>query len=139
VITLETREKLTKLIVLPFLKCSHLDAARELGHILNDKARHPITYNHYFTDNIQKIQQDRLTHYLLENTHASMVTIAQKTFTPGIGHEEKEYIDPVALKRRLQQPIQHDMNKFAAEQALDAHDAFYKVIFYLCYPPLDYC
>jgi len=42
--------------------------------------------------------------------------------------KKKEYIDPVALRRGLQQTIQHDMNKFAAEQALGANDASYKEI-----------
>jgi hypothetical protein len=42
--------------------------------------------------------------------------------------KEKEHIDPVALRRGLQQTIQNDMNKFAAEQALNANDASYKKI-----------
>jgi uncharacterized protein YhjY with autotransporter beta-barrel domain len=57
--TPKIKEKLATVTVLPFLKHTHSEAVRELGHILDDKARHPITYNHSFGDNIQKIQQER--------------------------------------------------------------------------------
>jgi hypothetical protein len=67
----------------------------------------------------------------MEKTHDSTVEVAQKTCAAGSGYEEKEYIDPVALRRGLQQTIQHDMNQFAAEQALDANDASYKEISHL--------
>lgn len=33
-------------------------AREELGHILSDEQGHPVTYNHYFTDNIQKARED---------------------------------------------------------------------------------
>lgn len=69
----------------------------------------------------------------METAEDSTVEVAQKTFQGGSGYVEKEYIDPPALKSALQRTIQHDMDKFAAEQALDAHDAFYKVTFHLCH------
>lgn len=50
-----------------------------------------------------------------------------KTFPEGKATVDKEYIDPLLLKRGIEQSIEHDMNKVAAGQALDAHDAFYKV------------
>jgi hypothetical protein len=123
----EVREKLTTSKLLPFLKHAHAAAILELEHILKDKANHPITYNHYFTDNIQKIQQDRHVRYLMDKTQQSQIQVTTKTHTAGPGYEEKIYIDPATLKQGLQRTIQHDMSKFAAEQALDAHDAFYKV------------
>jgi hypothetical protein len=45
--------------------------------------------------------------------------------------KKKEYIDSATLRRGLQKTIQHDMNKFAAEQALDSNDASYKEISHL--------
>jgi hypothetical protein len=56
--TPEIKDKLAILTVLPFLKHTHSEAVREFGHVFDDKARYPITYNHYFSDNIQKIQQE---------------------------------------------------------------------------------
>jgi hypothetical protein len=125
----EVREKLSTLTVLPFLKQTHLAAIRELERILEDKSRHPITYNHYFTDTIQKSQQERYTGHLMEKTRESRVRVTQKTFLGGSGFEEKEYIDPSALEQGFQRTIEQNMSKFAAEQALDAHEAFYKVCF----------
>ena len=122
----ETMEKLSIHTVQPFLKQAHSEAIAELERVLADKSRHPITYNHYFTDNIQKLQQERLTRCLMENAGDSMVKGSQM-LPSGAIVSEKEYIDPTALKAALQQTIQHDMDKFAAEQALDALDAFYKV------------
>lgn len=34
------------------------EAEKELGHFLEDERQQPITYNHYYTDNIQEAKQD---------------------------------------------------------------------------------
>lgn len=126
--TPDTKEKLSTLTVLPFMKNAHSGAVAELERVLIDKSRHPITYNHYFTDSIQKLQQEHLTKALMDNANSSAVTVKLKTFPEGKATVDKEYIDPLLLKRGIEQSIEHDMNKVAAGQALDAHDAFYKVI-----------
>lgn len=123
--TSDVREKLTTSLILPLLKGAHADAIAELGRIMDDKSQHPITYNHYFTDTVQQIQQGRYTTLAQQST----VEVSAKTFTGGSGYENKEYIDPVTFNRGLKKTFQQDMSKFAAEQALDAHDAFYKVNF----------
>lgn len=128
--TSDTTEKLSALVVLPFLKHMHSAAVAELEHVLKDKSRHPITYNHYFTDNIQKLQQERLTKFITQIAEQSKIQAVRKTNQAGPAYVDVEYVDPVALKSKLHQNIQHDMDKFAAEQALDAHDAFYKVIYH---------
>ena len=125
--TTEVREKLTTSKILPFLKQTHQAALEELEHILKDKACHPITYNHYFTDNIQKIQQDRYINHFMSKAQQSTIHVMAKTFTAGPGFEEKKIIEPAVLESGFRQIVQHDMVKYAAEQALDAHDAFYKV------------
>lgn len=63
--TPDTKEKLSTLTVLPFMKHAHSEAVAELERVLIDKSRHPITYNHYFTDNIQKLQREHLTKSLM--------------------------------------------------------------------------
>lgn len=128
--TSDTIEKLSTLIVTPFLKHMHSAAVAELERVLADKSRHPITYNHYFTDNIQKLQQDRLFKMVADSAQQSTIQVLRKTNQPGSGYIDVDHIDPAALKSKLHQNIQHDMDKFAAEQALDAHDAFYKVIYH---------
>lgn len=47
----EIKEKVAALTILPHLKNAYMEAMAELDCILKDKARHPITYNHYFTEN----------------------------------------------------------------------------------------
>ncbi|KAF9729907.1 dynamin family protein [Paraphaeosphaeria minitans] len=120
----EIKKKIAALTILPRLKDAHMEAMADLDRILEDKARHPITYNHYFTDNIQKLQKERLTKHLVNNTQKTKVKAVQDTF----GHTtiEKDYIDPFYLKCSIGKSIEQDMSKFATEQALDAHDAFYK-------------
>jgi hypothetical protein len=41
------------------LRVNAQKAYEELDNLLQDEARHPITYNHYYTDNIQKARLDR--------------------------------------------------------------------------------
>ncbi|KAH7317218.1 dynamin family protein [Rhexocercosporidium sp. MPI-PUGE-AT-0058] len=48
-----------------FIATSKLEEARKLGHdelqkLLTDEKRQPITYNHYYTDNIQNAREDSL-------------------------------------------------------------------------------
>jgi hypothetical protein len=123
--TPEIKGKLAALTVLPSLKNAHSEALAELDRILEDKARHPITYNHYFTDNIQKSQKDRFANHIINNTPKVVLDVTRKDSPTG--SVQKKYIDPLALKSGIDKSIQPDMVKFAAEQALDAHDAFYKV------------
>lgn len=52
VAVLEIKEKVAALMILPHLRNAYMEAMAELDCILDDKARHPITYNYYFTDNI---------------------------------------------------------------------------------------
>ncbi|KAL1591965.1 hypothetical protein SLS60_011557 [Paraconiothyrium brasiliense] len=122
----EIKKKIAALTILPYLKTARMEAMAELDRILEDKARHPITYNHYFTDNIQKLQKERLTKHLVNNTQK--IKVKTVLDTSGDTIIEEDYIDPFFFKYSIGKSIEQDMSKFATEQALDAHDAFYKVI-----------
>ena len=123
----DVKARLLDLTVLPALKCAHEAALDELKGIVEDKKRHPITYNHYFTDTLQKIQRERYSRMIMELTKEATVTVSEKTFTGGPGYEPRRYIHPELLKQQLGCTINKDMDRFSAEQALDAHDAYYKV------------
>jgi hypothetical protein len=123
----EVRAKLLTLTVLPALKRAHEAAIIELKLIIEDKKRHPITYNHYFTDTLQKLQQERYSNKMMKLSEEATVSVAEKTFIGGPGYENKTYIKPELFKKGLQSIIEPDMNRFSAKQALDAHDAYYKV------------
>jgi hypothetical protein len=100
--TSDVREKLSTSLILPLLKRAHADAISELERIMDDKSHHPITYNHYFTDTVQQIQQSRYTTLAQQST----VEVSAKTFAEGPGYENKEYIDPVTFSRGLKRTIQ---------------------------------
>lgn len=47
-----------RVLLLPSVDKSLEKTHEELGNMLSDGQAHPITYNHYYTDNIQKIRED---------------------------------------------------------------------------------
>lgn len=106
-------------------------AKAELQSILNDKDRHPITYNHYYTTNIQKIRQKRQEEQLQSMVKQSMVSV--DTYVPGASGVsaklvKEKYISPVQLENAfLKQNIENDMDRFSAEEAFDSERAYYKV------------
>jgi hypothetical protein len=117
----------TKLLVLTIenaLKSAHGLATAELKRIIDDKMRHPITYNHYFTDSLQKMQR---------NKHAAWVNEAMK-----VGEEDEfsfdqsddklnRLIDRSKLQKAMDESLEQNMDRWSAEQALDAQTAYYKV------------
>ncbi|KAH7016233.1 dynamin family protein [Microdochium trichocladiopsis] len=82
---------------------------------------HPITYNHYFTQTLQKIRDDR--------SHAKVAAVIMKHFGTKslkvISHGEQDLATLVSkITLGTTEP---DMNKFAASEALDMMVAYYKV------------
>lgn len=119
----EAKERLLSLAVQPALKGACEAAFNELKRIMEDKRRHPITYNHYFTDTLQKSQQERSARSIRELAEKKTVSFAAIK-----GGVQKQYIDAESFNEGLSQAtVEKDMDKFSAEQALDAHDAYYKV------------
>jgi GTPase SAR1 family protein len=89
-------------------------ANRELENLLEDRRRHAITYNHYYTDNVQKIRHDRFierTARLLENISDSSPVQMTKQ----------------AILNALAAPVEADMDDYACQEALDSMLAYYKV------------
>jgi len=128
----EVESRLQTLTVFPELERNHKAALDELKLIVEDSKGHPITYNHYFSDTLQKRQQERSSNSISRLTHEATVSVMQKTYTGGSGYEQKNFIDPALLQQALNRATEKDMDRFSAEQALDAHDAYYKVYRSLC-------
>ncbi|OJD20567.1 hypothetical protein ACJ73_08097 [Blastomyces percursus] len=122
----ELKKGLLNLTVLPALTLASQAALKELENIVKDKSGQPITYNHYFTDTWQKMQEERAIRHIRSLAQEATVDVSEKTWTGGPGYQTKKYIDPTSFDNKLGQTIQQDMDKFSAEQALDAHDAYYK-------------
>lgn len=96
------------------------DAKEEFQKILKDKARHPSTYNHYFTTTIQKLRQEK--HRTLAKTvgEVSQVPVCVQS----VGYQNK--IDPVKLEDAMSNAIEQDMDVFSSQEALDTQRAYYK-------------
>ncbi|KAK3064130.1 hypothetical protein LTS18_009856 [Coniosporium uncinatum] len=119
----EPWETLVQEHINPVARASALD---EFKHTVKDTKRHPITYNDYFSDTLQKRQQERSSNSISRSTQEATVSVTHKTFTGGSGYEQKNFSDPGLLQQALNRTTEKDMDKFPAEQALDAHDAYYK-------------
>lgn len=92
-------------------------ALGELGRVLNDKKGAPQTYNHYYTDTIQKLRHAKL----LAKARA---IVDKHTFND---NSKKKVVDADVLMESLKNElIEPDMDKFTAEDALDCLMALYK-------------
>jgi GTP-binding protein EngB required for normal cell division len=82
---------------------------------------HPITYNHYFTEALQKVRSER--------SMDEYTTIIKDFF--GVSSLESAYLNRhYDLRRLVATLVQHtepDMNRFACSEALDCMEAYYKV------------
>lgn len=98
------------------LELSRKAAFKELEQIFLDEDRHPITYNHYYTDNIQKTRNTSQKD-LLENSLAMVGARNLRTCDAN---------DRRLLVEELQPKLCVDMDQQACEEALAGLNAYYK-------------
>jgi hypothetical protein len=82
------------------------------------------TYNHYFTDTIQKIRQRKHQKLIKDAEKASEVSV--ETFNPNRTTMMKPYVDPAKLQEAMTNSIERDMDTFSSAEALDTQRAYYK-------------
>ena len=116
----EFQERLNAINVDAALSKSLTDARAELAKLLQDKARHPSTYNHYFTTTIQKM---RLRKHQSMTKSASKA--AEKTIVD-INYGNVAHVDPDKLASHMNKAIEPDMDIFSSQEALDTQRAYYK-------------
>jgi len=80
---------------------------------------HPITYNHYLTDNVQKAQADR--------RRRGLEVVLQDFLGVSRIKDEAKYVAPLQLLKGLEQRIEVDMEWHASDIATDYMEAYYKV------------
>ncbi|OBR03058.1 Dynamin family protein [Colletotrichum higginsianum IMI 349063] len=79
---------------------------------------HPITFNHYLTDNVQKAQAAR--------RRVKMENALKDLF--GLDYENKEFfVMPTTILTHLLDQTEVDMEVYACENAIDYMEAYYKV------------
>ncbi|OAA35270.1 Dynamin, GTPase domain protein [Cordyceps fumosorosea ARSEF 2679] len=107
----------------------HLDSLLKVlreklsGLLKPHRTGHPITYNHYFTEALQNIRKEREKCRLaaLIQEEFGAVSLVSKTSI-------SRTMDFGQFLERLLDPREADMDHFAASDALDCLDAYYKVI-----------
>ncbi len=99
---------------------SSKDAQEELQRVLKDKARHPTTYNHYFTTTLQKNRQAKFRKLTQRAAKSS-----EESYYPKVGSPYTK-IDPHKLEDAMSNAIEQDMDLFSSQEALDAQRAYYK-------------
>lgn len=102
------------------LESNEGEAHRELRKLLDDEKGSPVTYNHYYTDNIQKSRLDQMRGQL-QTIHESVVAERGKF------HVSNTPEDIDQLVASCQRHVQVNMDEQACSEALTALDAYYKV------------
>jgi hypothetical protein len=116
------KERLTSLSVDAALAASLKAAKDELRKVLKDKARHPSTYNHYFTTTIQKMRQRKYQKITNDATEKSKENFNE--YSTGI---LRTSVNPTRLEENMNAAIEQDMDVFSSQEALDTQRAYYKV------------
>ncbi|OJJ45924.1 hypothetical protein ASPZODRAFT_546800 [Penicilliopsis zonata CBS 506.65] len=117
----QVRENLSRFIR-GVLQSNLRAAEEELERLLEDEARQPITYNHYYTDNIQKSRHD-------QSKAALQKTVRQAIDKDwgGVLHFQNSIAEINRLVASLQRHTIVDMGKQACADALTDLKAYYKV------------
>jgi hypothetical protein len=93
----------------------------ELENLLNDRRRHCITYNHYFTKTIHKIREDRRLHSIKEAYNSSPIQ-------PSHSYHSNTSFDSKAFFDKISSSYSPDnMVEYSCLEALDFMMAYYKV------------
>lgn len=106
------------------LERNELGAYKELQRLLDNEKAQPITYNHYFTDNIQKCRQKSLK----KQIQGSMNEAIQQDWN-GKFHVSNSSVEIGKLVASLQKRVIVNMDKQACSEALIGLKAYYKVCF----------
>lgn len=109
------------------LECNKTLADKELQRLVEDEMRQPITYNHYYTDNIQKARQDSLKKAI----QTAMKGAVDEDWN-GKFHISNTPIDSEKLLASLQRRIIVNMDDQACAEALTGLNAYYKVCIAIC-------
>ena len=83
---------------------------------------HPITYNHYFTQNLQKLRNERN-----RNEYSGIIKQFFNISSLDTPHYCNRSHDLSQILIALLQRTEPDMNRFACSEALDCMEAYYKV------------
>ncbi|KAH7056881.1 P-loop containing nucleoside triphosphate hydrolase protein [Macrophomina phaseolina] len=118
----DVAERMLKQRVLPSLAKNQKNAALEVNRLLEDKSRAPMTYNHYFTDTVQKLRNEKILARARRVVEINAyTTISQQT------RKSAKVVDAEQIMTALtSELVEPDMDRFTAEDTLDCLMALYK-------------
>jgi len=105
------------------------EAEKELQILIDDEHQQPITYNHYYTDNVQNARQKAshdLISKILKDTTGGDLNGAVDTKKSGVD-AKKTGVDVERLVNALQKHVTVDMDEQACSEVRVGLDAYYKV------------
>lgn len=110
--------------VQPCLAVNQNNAVQELEDIIGDKSRAPMTYNHYFTDTVQKMRNEKILTRARRIVETNAYAVGGVS---GANTKKGKVVDAETILQALtDELIEPDMDKFTAEDTLDCLMALYK-------------
>ena len=120
----DVRTRLSELKIKDALQLRKQRAAAELQRILEDKQDFPSVYNHYYTDNLQKSRNKRTERVLGKSMEAA--TTHEHLPNCNSDHTSAS-VDVSVAVNHFQGKVDHDMERYSCEEALDCLLSMYKV------------
>lgn len=99
-------------------------AEQELLEIFADRQDHAVTYNHYYTENVQKIRQQRKEYSPQQALKKALMLPEHEN----IDMKKSYTISPQAFLSAFSSVTEADMERFACIEILDRMQAYYKVV-----------
>lgn len=116
-VSAEMRERISDL-----LDKSRQHASEELDKLCNDQSQQPITYNHYYTDNIENARRDTARNWVRKAMRDAAIEVYN-----GKLHISNTTADADKLLNALQRQVSVNMDEQACSEVLAAFSAYYKV------------
>lgn len=119
-----TGEGLMRYVINPAMDSHKGRLEAMVANVLEPHQRgHPITYNHYFTDNVQKARAQHRQVSLTRQVDSFFGTDS----SAGKTYVRDTSFDVANLLRALDLGTEADMNRYACSEAIDCMQAYYKV------------
>lgn len=107
-------------ILQQWLEETEKNALGELEKLVEDERRSPLTYNHYYTDNVQKARLDAQKK-AVENAVSAERDVHGKLHVSNVHVDIQKFIAAIGSR------ITVDMDEQACHEAITELDAYYKV------------
>ena len=103
------------------------DSIDELERLIVDNKEFPVTYNHYYTDTIQKKQTDRMREVLDQAVDHATSQTPHEGCPCRSGQHASTNVDTGAVVAHLHCKMTRDMVQYSCEILLDCVQSMYKV------------